>query len=71
MTKGFADVHQHLVCGVDDGLIDAVATDAHNVDTRPIRMMEAYRVLEDQYGAAYAERLTGLDGVLVFSCSRS
>jgi len=56
---------------LSDGLIDAVATDAHNVDTRPIRMMEAYKVLEDQCGAAYAERLTGLDGGLVFSCPRS
>ncbi len=45
-----------------DHLVDAVATDAHNTSTRPIRMREAYDVLVKDYGEAYASRLTGREG---------
>lgn len=47
-------------------LVDAVATDAHNVDTRPVLMMKAWRVLEKQVGTRYAARLTGMDGEFSF-----
>ena len=63
--KGFA-VNRFCKRLLNDRLIDAVGTDAHNIDTRPIRMMEAYEVLVDEYGAAYADYLTGVDGGLVF-----
>ena len=63
--KGFA-VSRFCRKLLGDGLIDAVATDAHNIDTRPIRMLEAYEVLEERYGVAYAERITGVKGGLVF-----
>lgn len=42
-------------------LIDYVATDAHNVSSRPVCMTECHRILSAQYGAAYADSLTGLD----------
>jgi len=51
---------------LQNGLIDVVASDAHNIDTRPVRLMEAYQVLEERYGAAYAEHLTGANGGLLF-----
>ena len=46
---------------LDEGFVDLVATDAHNVTSRPTRMREAYALLEARYGQAYARRLTGLD----------
>lgn len=49
-----------------NGLLDAVATDAHNIDSRPVRMKEAYRLLCKEYGKEYATRLTGLEGGLIF-----
>lgn len=50
---------------LSDGLIDVVATDAHNTNTRPARMLEAYRLLKKQYGVHYAARLTGLRGGVI------
>jgi len=38
--------------------IDAVATDAHNLDSRISRMSEAYSLLAARYGRSYAENLT-------------
>ena len=44
---------------LDDGLIDIVASDAHNVSSRPTRMREAYAQLAQRYGAKTAAKLTG------------
>ena len=44
-----------------EGLVDAVASDAHNVRTRPFLMSKAYRVLRERYGTEEAARMTGQD----------
>lgn len=46
---------------LDEGLIDVVATDAHNTSSRPTQMQAAYAWLEKKYGADYAAELTGLN----------
>ncbi len=38
--------------------IDAIATDSHNMEYRPPRMLEAFRFISKKYGREYAERLT-------------
>ena len=43
-----------------EGLIDYVASDAHNCASRPFRMREAYASLRRNYGQELAEKLTGL-----------
>ena len=45
-------------------LIDAVASDAHNCDTRPIRFKEAYPAVKKICGEDYAQELT--DGSVLF-----
>ena len=42
-----------------EGLVDYVASDAHNVHARPFRMSKAYQVLAEKFGAEEAARLTG------------
>ncbi len=46
-----------------DGLVDIVASDAHNVSSRPIRIVAAYERLKAQYGKEAADRLTGRSGL--------
>ena len=48
---------------LEDQMIDAVATDAHNVTSRRARMAEAYDILEKNWGKSYADQLTN-GGVL-------
>ena len=43
-----------------------LATDAHNVSSRPPRLSEARRIVEKKYGAAYAESLTVTNPQAVF-----
>ena len=43
------------------GLVDFVASDAHDCNRRPFRMRKAYDVLERLYGQDEAMRLTGLE----------
>lgn len=43
-----------------------LATDAHNVSSRPPRLSEARRVVEKKYGAAYAESLVETNPRAVF-----
>lgn len=45
---------------LDEGLIDAIASDAHNTTTRPTRMRDAYLALATRYGEAESRRLTGV-----------
>ena len=59
--KGFA-VNRFCRKLFEERLIDAVATDAHNVGSRPVMMAETYRVLEAKYGARYARYLSGISG---------
>lgn len=40
-------------------LIDAIATDAHNTHSRPARMQQAFQTISQEYGADYAQLLTG------------
>ena len=44
------------------GLIDHVATDAHDCHRRPTRMSQAYQMLCQKVGQEYADRLTGRSG---------
>ncbi len=56
--KGFWE--SRFVRGLlEEEMVDFVATDAHNTSSRPVRMGEAYRVLEEKCGAGYARRVLG------------
>ena len=44
-----------------DGLVDHVASDAHDVRNRPFQLKKAYSLLKEQYGSMEAGRLTGLE----------
>lgn len=63
--KGFS-VNRFCKRLLRDEMIDAVATDAHNVDTRPALMSRAYQALEKGVGPQYAAYLTGVDGGILF-----
>lgn len=43
---------------LEAGMIDAIATDAHNTGSRAARMLEAWAFLDQNYGPEYAGRLT-------------
>ena len=43
-----------------EGYIDCIASDAHNMTTRPFGMKRAYRVLRERVGKEEARRLTGV-----------
>ena len=45
------------------GLIDIVASDAHNTTSRPVKLKQTYERLEQQYGTRMAEQLTGCSGL--------
>ena len=47
---------------IDEGLIDIVATDAHDTARRPTMMQDAYQWLATKYGPDFAAALTGLNG---------
>lgn len=36
-------------------LVDLVASDAHNMDTRPVEMLDAYKIILKKYGKGYAD----------------
>lgn len=44
---------------VKKDLIDYVASDAHDVSARKVRMAKVYRFLSSKYGKKYARKLTG------------
>lgn len=44
---------------LSSGYIDCMATDAHNLTSRPCRMRQCYEVLTEQFGAEQAEELCG------------
>ena len=48
-----------MEAGSREGLVDYVASDAHNVHARPFRMSKAYQVLAEKFGAEEAARLKG------------
>ena len=60
--KGYK-IRRFLTEMLEDQMIDAVATDAHNVTSRRARMAEAYDILEKNWGKSYADQLTN-GGVL-------
>ncbi len=45
------------------GLVDIVASDAHNTSSRPIKIEKAYEQLKQQYGTELADQLTGRSGL--------
>ena len=49
---------------LDWDMIDAIGTDAHSSTVRAVHMREAWRLLRQEFGAAYANELT--DGHLLF-----
>ena len=61
--KGFF-VRRFVRKMLDLELIDAIASDAHNTTSRPVRMRKAWSILRKNYGKAYARQLT--DGSLLF-----
>lgn len=57
LEKGFFKgrfVHRLL----REGLVDAIASDAHNTSSRPVRMKAAWQAICKQCGPEYAHRLT-------------
>lgn len=44
---------------LEDGYIDCIGTDAHNVTTRPCSMKTCYQMLAGRYGEEYADDLCG------------
>lgn len=48
---------------LDEEAIDAVASDAHNCEGRPVRMKQAYRALKKRCSAEYAKALVNFSGV--------
>lgn len=51
---------------LDKGLIDFVASDAHNESSRPIKMQECYGLLEKRYGTDQAQCLTCKNQIAMF-----
>lgn len=43
---------------------DVLASDAHNCDSRRIRLSKAYSIAAQQYGSDYAQSLVNFDGVV-------
>lgn len=57
-NRGF--IRAHIVQSwFRTGLVDYVATDAHNRTHRTFNLKKAYDALKGQYGSAYAAQLTG------------
>ncbi|MBR6029316.1 MAG: hypothetical protein IKP40_09520 [Clostridia bacterium] len=44
---------------LEEGLVDLVASDAHNTGSRACNMKQCHEVLTSRYGADYADRLCG------------
>lgn len=55
-SQGFLQNRRTLQM-LDEGLIDCVATDAHNDSTRPCRMLACYEKLRQRYGKDIADEL--------------
>lgn len=47
---------------LSSGVIDVVASDAHNTTSRPVNLREAYQKLKLTFGEETADRLTGRSG---------
>lgn len=58
MKKGFFTERwvRHML---EDGYIDCVATDAHNLSHRPCRMLKCHEALAAKYGEEFADELCG------------
>lgn len=52
---------RHIRNWFSAGLIDHIASDAHNLQLRPYRMRAAYELLVSRYGGEYAMRLAGVE----------
>jgi protein-tyrosine phosphatase len=58
LTGGFGAVsEQNALRWIGEGLIHFVASDAHNMRSRPLRLQPAYNVVVDRFGEAKARAL--------------
>lgn len=57
--RGFRKMQQ-IHSWFRSGLVDYVASDAHNTQDRPFQMRGAYSVLEQRFGRSYAGQITGI-----------
>lgn len=62
-NKGMGN-HKFAEKLLDWDLVDALGTDAHSPHTRSVHMLEAWKKLKKDFGAAYANELT--DGHVLF-----
>ena len=51
---------------LNDGLIDAIATDAHDSNVRLELMQAAHKIISEQYGDSYADHIAGVHGGFLF-----
>ena len=51
---------------LNDGLIDAIATDAHNANRRLDQMPAAHKIVSEKYGETYADLIAGVHGGFLF-----
>lgn len=52
------DVQKSVWSFIDNGLIQAVATDGHSVEKRPLTLSVAYEQLKNRYGSDVAKEMT-------------
>jgi protein-tyrosine phosphatase len=51
---------------LSDGLIDAIATDAHDINARLDLMPAAHKIISERYGDSYADYIAGVHGGFLF-----
>ena len=51
---------------LNDGLIDAIATDAHDANGRLDLMQAAHKIISEKFGATYADHIAGIHGGFLF-----
>ena len=51
---------------LNDGLIDAIATDAHNANGRLDQIPAAHKIISEKYGDTYADHIAGVHGGFLF-----
>ena len=64
-SKGLFGGKSYIRRLLKEGLVDFVATDAHNTSSRPMCLRDAYSFLEKYYGQDMADRLTWKNQIAV------
>ena len=65
-SKGLLSSKRFVRKLLKDGIVDFVATDSHNMSTRPICLRAAYDFLEKNYGEEKADSLTWRNQISIF-----